>query len=555
MTPPSPSSESTPGREERLADLLDDVMRQQQEGREPDWTRIADEHPDLLDEARALLATAQLADELADDAHAETVSPPGGVIDVPDLDGQFGDYILQEELGRGGMGVVYLARQQSLGRQVAMKMLLGGDAATLQDRQRFRSEAEAAARLDHPHIVPVYEVGETSGRPYFSMKYIEGETLAARLHEGPLASEKAVRLMLALCSAVAAAHENGILHRDLKPSNVLLDEAGTPFITDFGLAKQLEAGELSLTESGAIIGTPGYLSPEQASGGRQPVGPATDIYSLGAILYALLTGRAPFQGTTPVQTIMMVLEQDPVPPRVLNPQADADLQLIALKCLQKPADLRYASVVDLQRDLQAWLDREPISARSSRFRDILNRAFRESPHAVILENWGVLWMWHALVLLVLCLITNTMQIVEVTERTPYVLLWTAGIGIWAALFWNLRHRAGPITFVERQIAHIWAGSMVMSSLLFAVEALMNLPVLTLSPVLGLIGGAVFLAKAGILSGQFYVQAAASFATAVVMAWLSHAGGPPIGISLFGIVSALSFFIPGWHYYRSRNRRR
>ena len=337
-------------------------------------------------------------------------------MDVTDLSGQFGDYELQTELGRGGMGVVYLARQQSLGREVAVKMLLGGSSAGHQDRQRFRSEAEAAARLDHPHIVPVYEVGELDGRPYFSMKHIVGETLARRLQAGPLPAEDAVRLMLPLCSAVAAAHEKGILHRDLKPSNVLLDEAGTPFITDFGLAKQLDAGDLSLTESGAILGTPGYLSPEQASGGRQPVGPATDIYSLGAILYALLTGRAPFQGTTPVQTIMMVLEQEPIPPRVLNPQADADLQLIALKCLQKPADLRYASVRALKRDLRAWLNREPISARSSRFRDILNRAFRESPHAVILENWGVLWMWHALVLLVLCLTTNAMQVFEVTER-------------------------------------------------------------------------------------------------------------------------------------------
>ncbi len=551
MTDSLPHAADHPEREERLARLVERLLEEVAQGVEPDFDALRAEHPDLIDEARELIATAELADALGSDPHAETLAGPQRTRLSDVLPEMWGDYEILDELGRGGMGIVYLARQQRLGRTVALKVLQGGAAASDADRQRFRSEAEAAARLDHPHIVPLYEVGEHAGQPYLCMKYIAGETLARRLQAGPLTSDEAVRILLPLCSAVTEAHAQGILHRDLKPANILIDERGQPYITDFGLAKLQGAEGRSLTESGAILGTPGYLSPELASAGRQPIGVGTDVYSLGAILYAMLTGRPPFQGATSVQTIMQVLEQDPVPPRLLNPDVDPDLQLIALKCLQKPVDLRYAGASDLERDLRAWQNREPISARSSRFRDILNRAFRESPHAVVLENWGLLWMWHALVLLALCLITNVMQLVEVTDRTPYVVLWTAGTGIWAAIFWNLRHRAGPITFVERQIAHVWAGSMAMSTLLFAVEALLDLPVLALSPVLGLIGGAVFLAKAGILSGQFYAQACALFLTGLLMAWWPRSGWPNVGISLFGLVSAASFFVPGWMYRRGR----
>jgi serine/threonine-protein kinase len=284
------------------------------------------------------------------------------------------------------------------------------------------------------------------------------------------------------------------------------------------------------------------------------IGTATDVYSLGAILYAMLTGRAPFQSASPVDTLLMVLEQDPPPPRVLNPQADPDLELIALKALQKPADLRYVSADAMADDLEAYLRHEPISARSSHFSQVLSRAFRETHHAAILENWGLLWMWHALVLLVLCLVTNGMQLWDVTSRWPYFLLWTAGLGAWAFIFWNLRRRDGPVTFVERQIAHVWAASMGCSTMLFGVEALLGLPVLTLSPVLPLIAAAVFVVKAGILSGMFYIHAAVLFATAIPMA-LGQRAGWNYGLTLFGIVSAGTFFAPGVKFYRQRVRGR
>jgi hypothetical protein len=305
-----------------------------------------------------------------------------------------------------------------------------------------------------------------------------------------------------------------------------------------------------LTQSGAILGTPSYMAPEQAAGRRGETGPTTDVYSLGAILYQMLTGRPPFQAATPFDTVMLVLEQDPLPPRLLNPQADPDLEMIALKCLQKPQELRYATAAKLADDLDAYLANEPISARQTNLSGIISRMLRETHHAAVLENWGLLWMWHSLVLLMLCLITDQFRILKITSPGPYLGLWSLGLGTWATIFWRLRRRSGPITFVERQIAHVWAGSVISCTLLFVVEIILKLPVLTLSPVLALSSGMVFLVKAGILSGSFYLQAAALFATSIIMAaW------PDYGLTVFGIVSGLSFFLPGLKYHRQRYRSR
>lgn len=564
--------ENPSDRDARLFELIDGLVMQQRDGKTVDIEAICQTYSDLADDLRELWMTAMLAEDFGSCSEDLLVSPAtmSGQFGLTDerrptsspLPRQVGDYEIVDELGRGGMGVVYKARQKSLGRTVALKMILQGDLASSVDRARFRSEAEAAATLQHPHIVPVYEVGEQDGRPFFSMKFIEGTTLAKRLIDGPLPPREAATLLLSIAKAIAEAHDRGLLHRDLKPSNILIDDEGRPFVTDFGLAKRWTVDDntqidqyaaASLTQSGAILGTPGYMAPEQAAGKRGNVSPLTDVYSLGALLYAMLTGRAPFQAASPVDTVLMVLEQDPLLPHVLNPKADRDLEMIALKCLQKPTDLRYVSAHALADDLAAYLANEPISARSSHFTQVISRAFRETHHAGILENWGMLWMLHAAVLLVLCLLTNWFQYREVTSRLPYFGLWTLGLGAWAAVFWNLRHRSGPVTFAERQIAHVWAGSMICSSGLFLIEMILQLPVLSLSPVLGLISAMVFLVKAGILTGGFYVQAMALFATAGVMAILQQPGMPHVGISIFGIVSALCFFVPGLKYYRQRTR--
>ena len=399
------------------------------------------------------------------------------------------------------------------------------------------------------------------------MKFIEGSTLSKRLMDGPMAPREAVTMLLPIVEAIGAAHRAGVLHRDVKPSNIMISSDGTPFITDFGLAKRVcvadqsysatgQTSELAgLTQSGAILGTPAWMSPEQAAGQTDSVDVATDVYSLGAVLFAMLTGRPPFQSASPLDTVLMVLEQDPPNIRMLNRGVDSDLEMVVMKCLQKPTDLRYASTVELADDLRAWLSGEPVSARSSTFAQVMMRLFRESHHAAILQNWGLLWMWHSLVVLCLCLITNYMQYRGVADRWPYVGLWVVGLGLWASIFWNLRHRAGPITAVERQIAHVWGGSMIASSMLFWVEMIMERPVLEFSPVLGAIAGMVFLVKAGMLSGSFYIQSAMMFATSLIMAAVEHSDLPDFSISLFGVISALTFFTPGLKYYRQQKKSR
>jgi serine/threonine-protein kinase len=367
---------------------------------------------------------------------------------------------------------------------------------------------------------------------------------------------EAARLVMQVARAIHYAHERGVIHRDLKPANILLDADGAPYVTDFGLAKR-DASAALHTTTGAILGTPAYMAPEQAAGSRGEAAAACDVFSLGAILYALVTGRPPFQGTSPVDTLLMVLEQDPLPPRLLNGRVNADLEMIVLKCLQKPPELRYASAGALADDLQAFLSGEPIAARSGRLAEVVARLFRETHHATVLENWGLLWMWHAFVLLMLCVVTNWLHVRRASwsalgDHWTYVLLWGGGLLVWAPIFWALRRRAGPVTAVERQVAHVWGASIVAVILLFVVEWLLGLEALTLSPVLGLISGMVFVVKAGILAGAFYVNAAALFACGVAMAYLDRAGFP-YTITLFGVVAGAAFLVPGWKYLRQSRR--
>jgi tRNA A-37 threonylcarbamoyl transferase component Bud32 len=274
----------------------------------------------------------------------------------------FGRYELLSEIGRGGMGVVYKARQKELERTVALKMILASHLASPDQVKRFQSEARSAARLRHSNIVQIHEVGQLHGQDFFSMEYIEGESLAERIARGPIDQQAALRIVAAVARAVEYLHRQGVVHRDLKPSNVLLDEEDTPYLTDFGLAKALFGGS-DLTATGVIAGTPSYMAPEQAAGHREQVGPAADVYSLGAILYELLTGRPPFQADTPVDTLLEVLSGDPVLPRKLNPKIPRALELICLKCLQKSPGDRYASAEALADDLERFLRGEPLEAR------------------------------------------------------------------------------------------------------------------------------------------------------------------------------------------------
>jgi serine/threonine protein kinase len=292
-----------------------------------------------------------------------------------------------EELGRGGMGVVYKARQSRLGRLVALKMVLAEGAAGPAERSRFRTEAEATARLAHPNIVAIHELGEHDGCPYFVLELVEGGSLADRLTGTPLPPRPAAELVLVLARAVQHAHERGILHRDLKPANVLLTADGTPKIADFGLAKRLDLDQ-GQTQTGSVLGTPSYMAPEQAEGRVRDLGPATDVYALGAILYECLSGRPPFKAPSVLETLEQVRTLEPVRPTALQPGLPRDLETICLKCLEKDPRHRYDSAAALAEDLRRFLDDEPITARGRTLLGQLTRTISHSSVDARYRSWG-----------------------------------------------------------------------------------------------------------------------------------------------------------------------
>ena len=319
----------------------------------------------------------------------------------PVSDRIFGDYELLQQIGRGGMGIVYKARQVALNRVVALKMIRAGEYASPLLIQRFHREAEATANLQHPNIVPIYETGEIHGQHYLSMALIEGGSLddyIARWVARETSPEKdarsawrarmedVARIIARVARAVDHAHQHGVLHRDLKPSNIIVDQRGEPHLTDFGLAKVLGRGDSSLTVTGAIMGTPSFMAPEQAAGKNKSVTTAADVYSLGAILYAMLTGHPPFRADTPVETLRQVVEQEPKHPSTLREGIDSDLSTIAMKCLEKEPQRRYASAVALAEDLERWLRKEPIQARSIHNAERLWRWCRRNPQVAALSG-------------------------------------------------------------------------------------------------------------------------------------------------------------------------
>jgi tetratricopeptide (TPR) repeat protein len=364
-----------------LDELVTAYLKAVEAGQAPDRQQWLAQYPQLADDLAAFFADQDRWERMTAPMRA-ALGPPSVTEDTPlgqgnksgaDLRmggeaGSFGDYELLAEIGRGGMGIVYKARQGSLGRVVALKMLRGGNRALAADVHRFRVEAEAAAGLDHPHIVPIYEIGTLEGQAYFSMKLLSGGNLAnAAVRDqkpglGKEARRRAAQWVATTARAVHHAHRRGILHRDLKPSNILLDAEGRPHVTDFGLAKRVEV-DSSLTESGVLVGTPSYMAPEQATGKKGAITTATDIYGLGAVLYALIAGQPPFRGDTVLETLEQIKQREPEPPTKSKQQVDQDLQTICLKCLEREPERRYGSAEALADDLERWLAGEPIRAR------------------------------------------------------------------------------------------------------------------------------------------------------------------------------------------------
>ncbi len=344
-------------------EILDAYLARLQAGERPDRKAVLSEHPELASALDCLETLEKLGPKPAGmEKEDDGFIVSSEIHQAGDLPREFGSYQLLSELGRGGMGVVYKARQEDLDRVVAVKMILSRHLASPEQVRRFQAEARAAAKLRHSHIVPIHEVGQLNGQDFFTMDYIEGQSLAQHIQQGPVDVATAVRILSTIARAVEYLHAQGIVHRDLKPSNILLDAQGEPYLTDFGLAKMLQP-DVQATATGVIAGTPAYMAPEQAAGRGREVGPASDVYSLGAILYELLTGQPPFLEENPLDTLLNVLSADPMLPRRLNPKIPRELELICLTCLQKTPGQRYSSAEALADDLDRFARGEPIKIR------------------------------------------------------------------------------------------------------------------------------------------------------------------------------------------------
>jgi eukaryotic-like serine/threonine-protein kinase len=481
--------------------------------------------PELMDEVRrrieALEAVYRVPNRLLSETQPGSSQDARPAAPVPQVPG----YEVLGLLGSGGMGVVYKARDVRLKRLVALKMILTGPHARPQELARFRGEAEAVARLQHPNVVQIYEVGEHDGRPYLALEYVAGGSLAERLGGKPQPADEAARLVQALALAVHAAHERGIVHRDLKPANVLVAEDGTPKVSDFGLAKRL--GEAGQTQTGAVLGTPSYMAPEQALGDSRCIGPHTDVHALGALLYELLTGRPPFEGATLFETLEQVREHEPLPPGRLRPDLPRDLDTICRKCLEKEPARRYPSARALADDLGRYLGGELIQARSFTFADRLARTLNRDQELRPLHG---LWRrWWPLPLLVAPLLF-------VVHLLPFLLLrgtpayGPASVAVTLGLFTLLLAgflgiiAGGPVLWRGAAFHGLW------SLRLGHFAGMWLIPVvcfelfgpdderrwLAAYPLWAILTGAMFVSLGGAFWGRLYLAGLAFFAAAVVM---------------------------------------
>jgi eukaryotic-like serine/threonine-protein kinase len=514
-----------------IIDLLVDWDEHRQAGRNLTAEDLCPDNPALQAELRGRIARRQqlLGVFAMPTLGAEEI--PAAAPPLPHVAG----YEILEVLGRGGMGVVYKARQLGLNRVVALKMILAGANASQQDLNRFRAEAEAVAQLGHPNIVQIYEIGEQGGCPFLALEYVGGGSLAQHLDGTPVGPNQAAGLVLDLARAVHHAHEKGIVHRDLKPANVLLLSDGTPKIADFGLAKRAGSNQAH-TQTGDILGSPSYMAPEQAAGAIDKVGPPTDVYALGVILYELLTGRPPFKGATLMETFEQVREHDPVPPRFLQPKTPRDLETICLKCLEKSPQRRYASAAALADDLQAFRVGDPIAAQSVtlldqvartighnsfdwRFQGIVRGMRIIAPIPLVVHLFAFLAFVGKPYYAVAMVTTTACMVFTVL---PMLILF-GGPTLRQLPAWQRKH------FITVWIGHLVALAVMLLAVVLAARGNKPETLLMVYPIWAASAAMSFLAHAT-EAGMYYMVAAIIFAIAILMAFTPYAA--PLELAFF-----------------------
>lgn len=532
--------------------ILADILAAEDAGNSPPPASVIEQYPQYAEELReffaARLELTELLSPLMQVTSASSIARPPVLPSLPGR--QFGEYLLLEEIARGGMGVVWRARDQRLNRTVALKMILHGGMASAEDRARFRAETVAAGSLDHPGIVPVYEVSESEGIPFYVMPLIEGVSLGHVLNSGPLNARNSATILKSVCDAIQYAHDRGIVHRDLKPANILLQDQRDPRVTDFGLARILTADD-RLTRPGQVLGTPCYMAPEQARGDSEATGPAVDIWSLGAVLYQMLTGRPPFMADSTMETIRQVIESEAVPPRLLNSTVPRDLEAICLQCLSKQPELRYSSAAALATDLQRFLDGEHVAARSvnawERLRTLIGQD-RNDPH---FAGWGktlnafgvVILLTHVVIFLLDHSRHLWLQTSSVSYLLPRCLMFG---GLLVLLQRSGRYSVLPVNLVERLVWVVWLGFLASLASANGVRLVLGHAQPEIYPISALLTGLAFLVMGShVWRGAFLIGLIWLLASPIMALVL------PFASLLSGILWFASLLACGRHCSESR----
>ena len=522
-------------------DLLESIMAEYLErtesGERPNPDHYIAEHPELANELRSFFRNHHWL--------GDTPAP-----NAPSLINRtIGPYKIEAEIARGGMGVVYRARQQGLERPVAIKLISSGLLAGEEERKRFRIEAEAAARLDHPGIIAIHEIGSWQGYEYFSMTLVDGPTLQKRVDDAVYDDPESARMVRDIARAVGYAHRQGIIHRDLKPDNILLSHDEHPLVTDFGLAKWHREGSM-LTRTGQVLGTPHYMSPEQACGRGDEDG-LTDIYSLGAILYALLTGRPPHIGPSAAEVLRSVLQDEPESPRVLRREISSDLESICLKAMRYEPDLRYQTADAFADDLDRYLTGETTAAAASGLMDRVAREIRRDQHQSIFGAWGLTLYALGLIIFLTHVVMFLLNQFALPRWASYFTPRFVMLGMIAGLiYWARGGSLTPRTVAERPVWSIWLGYLAalgVVNLLLAIEGIDRDALFSLAAALSGFG---FIAMSGHVWGGSAILGLAFLGVSVMAMtefWM------PVASLLFGTMWLISLITLG-HHYRMRDRR-